>query len=91
MLDGDKGTSFGLIPAWKARIKEDDTGTYVDSKKSNNGYFEAIFIMLGSIRAILSTLQSFYALDSTYTRSRYNLMLLIAVGIDAGDRILPLA
>jgi hypothetical protein len=39
----------------------------------------------------LSTLRPFYALDSTHTRSRYNLTLLIAVGIDAKDRILPLA
>jgi hypothetical protein len=40
---------------------------------------------------MLRTLRPFYALDSTYTRSRYNLTLLIAVGIDAKDYILPLA
>jgi hypothetical protein len=47
--------------------------------------------MLGSIRATLYTLRPFYALDSTYTRSRYNITLLLAVGIDAEDNILPLA
>jgi transposase-like protein len=47
--------------------------------------------MLGSTRATLSTLRPFYALDGTHTRSRYNLTLLIAVGIDGEDRILPLA
>jgi hypothetical protein len=40
---------------------------------------------------MLRTLRPFYALDGTHTRSRYNLTLLIAVGIDAEDRILPLA
>src|SRR5258705_13745454 len=30
-------------------------------------------------------------LDGTHTRSQYNLTLLIAVGIDAEDRILPFA
>jgi len=53
--------------------------------------FEALFVMIGEIRTILPTLRPFYALDGTHTRSRYNLTLLIAVGIDAEDRILPLA
>ena len=47
--------------------------------------------MLGSTRAILHTLQPFYALDGTHTRSRYNLIFLVAVGIDAEDHVLPLA
>jgi hypothetical protein len=92
ILDRDKGASFGLIPAWKARVEEDDdTGTYIDIEISESGRFEAIFVMLGPIRATLSTLWPFYALDGTHTRSRYGLTLLIAVGIDAEDRILPLA
>ena len=92
LLDGDEGASFGLIPAWKAWVEEDDnTGTYIDIKIPESGRFEAIFVMLGSIRAMLSTLWPFYALDGTNTRSRYNHTLLIAVGIDAEGRILPLA
>lgn len=47
--------------------------------------------MLGPIRSIIHLLRPFYALDGTHTRSRYNVTLLIAVGIDAEDRILPLA
>ena len=91
MLNGDKGTSFKLILAWKARVEQNDnTGIYIDIKISESGRFEAIFVMLGLIRATLSTLQPFYTLDGTYTQSRYNLMLLIAVGIDAEDYILPL-
>ena len=58
---------------------------------TDDGRFEPIFVMLGSIRATLNTLRPFYALDGTHTRSRYDLTLLIAVGIDAEDRILPLA
>ena len=92
MLDGDEGASFALIPAWKARVEEDDnTGIYIDIEISESGRFEAIFVMLGSIRATLGTLRPFYALDGTHTRSRYNLTLLIAVGIDTEDHILPLA
>src|SRR3979490_637642 len=58
---------------------------------ADSGRFEAIFVMLGPIRSTLNTLRPFYALDGTHTRSRYNITLLIAVGIDAEDRILPLA
>ena len=47
--------------------------------------------MLGSIRSRIHFLRPFYALDGTHTRSQYNLTLLIAVGIDAEDRILPFA
>ena len=47
--------------------------------------------MLGSIRSRIHFLQPFYAFDSIYTQSQYNLTLLIAVGIDTEDRILPFA
>ena len=53
--------------------------------------FEALFVIIGEIRTSLPTLRPFYTLDGTHTRSRYNLTLLIAVGIDAEGRILPLA
>ena len=61
ILDGDEGISFSLIPAWISRVEEaDDTmGTYIDLKVSDNNRFEAIFVMLGSIRATLSTLRPF--------------------------------
>ena len=45
----------------------------------------------GAVGAILSCLRPFYALDGTHTRSRYNLTLLLAVGIDAEDRAYPMA
>jgi hypothetical protein len=67
------------------------TSPYLDMKLSDDMRFEALFVMIGEIRTILQTLRPFYALDGTHTRSRYNLTLLIAVGIDAEDRILPLA
>jgi hypothetical protein len=92
MLDGDEGSSFSLIPDWCKRVTGDGTtGPYIDMKLSDDMRFEAIFIMIGEIRTPLPTLRPFYALDGTHTRSQYNLTLLVAVGIDAEDRILPLA
>jgi hypothetical protein len=64
------------------------TYTYL---QTNNTRFKALFVSLGTTISILRTLRPFYTLDSTYTRSRYNLTLLIAVIIDAKDYILPVA
>jgi hypothetical protein len=89
-IDGDEGVSFSLIPDWIDRVKEADNSTSIQLKKTHDNRFEAIFVMLGSIRSRIHYLRPFYALDGTHTRSEYNLTLLIAVGIDAEDRILPL-
>jgi hypothetical protein len=92
MIDGDEGASFSLIPDWILQITNADstkmTYTYL---QTSNTRFEALFVSLGSTISMLRTLRPFYALDGTHTRSRYNLTLLIAVGINAEDRILPLA
>jgi hypothetical protein len=94
IIDGDEGASFSLIPDWINRITDSDstesTSTYA-YLQTNNTRFEALFICLGTTISILRTIRPFYALDSTYTRSRYNLTLLITVGINTKDRILPLA
>jgi hypothetical protein len=91
IIDGDKGVSFSLILDWIERVKGADNSTYIRLKTTHESRFEAIFIMLGSIRSRIHLLRPFYALDGTHTRSQYNLILLIAVGIDAEDRILPFA
>jgi MULE transposase domain len=92
ILDGDEGSSFGLILDWCRRIMDDSTTEpYIATKLSADMRFEALFIMIGAVRANLPSLRPFYALDGTHTRSQYNLTLLITVGIDAEDRILPLA
>jgi hypothetical protein len=91
IIDGDEGASFSLILDWIERVKEADNSTYIRLKTTHERRFEAIFIMLGSIRSRIHLLRPFYALDGTHTRSQYNITLLIAVGIDAEDRILPFA
>jgi hypothetical protein len=93
-LDGDEGASFNLIPAWLARIEEEEDETsvsWLDLDITDDRRFQALFVMLGPTRSFLHTIRPFYALDGTHTRSRYNLTLLIAVGLDGEDRILPLA
>jgi hypothetical protein len=91
IIDRDKGASFSLIPDWINCVKKADNSTYIQLKTTYKNQFKALFVMLRSIRSRIHFLQPFYALNSTYTRSQYNLTLLIAVGIDAEDCILPFA
>jgi hypothetical protein len=89
MIDRDEGASFSLILDWILRITKGEMAyAYL---QTNNMRFEALFVSLGTTISMLRTLRPFYDLDGTHTRSRYNLTLLIAVGIDAEDRTLPLA
>jgi hypothetical protein len=89
-INRNEGASFSLIPDWIERVINADNSTYIRLKTTYENQFEAIFIMLGSIRSRIHFLRPFYALDGTHTRSQYNLTLLIAVRIDAEDCILPL-
>jgi hypothetical protein len=79
-LNGDEGASFKLIPAWIESIKTaQEDGFYAAWQSSENGCFEALFVMLGPINIGIQTLRPFYALDGTHTRSRYNLTLRVAI------------
>ena len=91
IIDGDEGISFSFIPDWINQVEKADSSTYIRLEETLDHRFEALFIMLGSIRSKIRLLRPFYALDGTHTRSQYNLTLLIAVGIDAENHILPLA
>ena len=82
-----------MIQAWilylQAIEEAEDTNRYICLETSNR-YFEALFIIFGVVRAILSCIRPFYTLDRIYTRSRYNLILLLTVGINTEDHVYPL-
>ena len=92
-INRNEGVSFSLIPDWIDRVKKADRDnlTYIRLKTTYDNRFEALSVMLRLIRSRLRCLRPFYVLDSTYTRSQYNLTLLITVRIDAENRILPFA
>jgi hypothetical protein len=92
ITDRDEGTRFSLIPDWITQIVDGDSTKIIYTYlQTNNTRFEALFVCLGTTILILQIIRPLYALDGAHTRSRYNLTLLIAVGIDAEDYILPLA
>jgi hypothetical protein len=52
-INGDEGTTFSLIPDWINRLNEVDNSTYIKLQKTQDNRFEALFIMLGTIRSRL--------------------------------------
>ena len=47
-----QGTTFSLIPDWVNRLKEADNSIiYIELQKTQDNRFEALFVMLGSIRS----------------------------------------
>lgn len=90
-ISRNEDTSVSLIPNWIDQVKKADNSTYIRLQITHENQFEALFVMLRSIQGRLHFLQPFYTLDSTRTRSQYTLALLVAVGINAEDHILPFA
>jgi hypothetical protein len=101
ILDGKEEDSFALFPDYLKHLQEADPETYVHLKLNegdgslneaeHKGQFQACFIALGACRHAISQLRQFFAIDGTYTRSKFRMILLILVGIDANNHVIPLA
>jgi len=50
-----------------------------------------VFFAPTSLRYSIKFLRLFTAINSTYTKSKYRIILLVACGIDANDHVVPLA
>jgi hypothetical protein len=92
-LDGDEAEAFAKILALCERIQAADVDNYVfvSWSNGNSGKFQAIFIALASTRNAQWYFCPFIGLDGAHTKSRYRMQLLVACGIDANNRVLPLA
>jgi hypothetical protein len=66
-IDRNEGTSYSFIPDWIDRVEKADERTYIQLKTTHDNRFEALFVMLGSIRSRRRCLWAFYALDGTHT------------------------
>jgi len=61
------------------------------SYDEETGRFEAAAFALSATINACSNIQRFVVLDACHTKSKYLIMLMIAVGIDANDNAIPLA
>jgi hypothetical protein len=92
-LDSDEAEAFVKILALCERIQAVDEDNYLSMSWSNgnSSKFKAIFIALASTRNAQWYFHPFTGLDRAHTKSRYRMQLLVACGVNANDRVLPLA
>jgi hypothetical protein len=84
-IDSNKADCFGQFPAYIKRYKAADNKNYIQLKLSERGNFEAVFFCsIGCIQAA-SQLRLFIAVDGIYTRSKYQMQLIIACSIDTNN------
>jgi len=89
---GDEAENFRRLPTYIKRLQIADPDSCTLIKKDlETKRFQAIFIALGSMIKAARFLRQFFAFDGTHIRTKYNLTLLIVVGVDGEGHILPLA
>jgi len=88
---GDEAKTYKKLPAYCELLQTTDEDSYVILKKHPlTRRFQALFIALGSLYYAIQTVRPFFAFDGTHVRTKYNLTLLIAIGIDGEGHTLPL-
>jgi hypothetical protein len=89
--DSNKTDQFGLLRVYIKQIADTDKGSICTIQHNSNYQFEAIAIAPAATINACSFLRCFVCLDGCHTSSKYHMMLLIAVGMDANSNALPLA
>jgi hypothetical protein len=88
----DEAVSFAKFPAYVEQFQATDPNNYYKIKKhKETSNFQATFFALVGLRHTHISMQSFISINSTHTSSRFQMMLLIASGINANGKTLPLA
>jgi hypothetical protein len=90
-IDGNEAEGFAKFPAYVQAFLDADVDNYCELKTAEDGKFEAAFFAPCGMRYAHLYMRRFIGFDSTHTRSRYCMMLLICARIDANDQVLPLA
>ncbi len=89
-IDSDEADSFARFPAFAERYLAADVDNFCKLEVDENSYFEAFFIAPAGTRYGHWYLRPFIGLDSTHTKSRFRIMLLIACSINTNNEILLL-
>jgi hypothetical protein len=88
----DKAESFAKFPALAERFIAADEYNFCDfSYHANTYYFQAAFFAPGGIQRAGKWMRSFISINGTYIGSKFQMTLLVAVGIDANDETLLMA
>ncbi|XP_077215579.1 uncharacterized protein LOC143850199 [Tasmannia lanceolata] len=95
---GNVEDSYRLLPALIVEMMRTNPGTYMrvfrarDLRPGGDDKFARLFWAFGpSIRSFQRTLRSIVLVDGTHLRGKYLGILLIAVGVDGNNGLVPLA
>ena len=88
----DKAASFAKFPAYRERFLATDLENYCKLVvHQETGNFLGIFFAPIGLWHTHKSLRDFIGIDGTYIASRFRMNLLIASGVDANGKTLPLA
>jgi hypothetical protein len=88
---GDESENFTKFPDYIKRFKDTDPRNFVALDTTAARQFQAAFFCPSGLRAAGLCIRPFTAINRTYTKSRYRIMLLITYGINVNDHVIPLA
>jgi hypothetical protein len=91
-IEGYKADCFARFPAYLQHIANTNNGSLscLLYNEETSRFKATAFAPSTTINACRN-IHKFVALDACYTKSRYLMMLIIVVGIDANDNAIPLA
>jgi hypothetical protein len=88
-IDSDEADCFAKFPAYIERYLAVHPCHYTNLKLLPNRNFEAVFFAPAGCKCACAQIRHILAVDGMYTRSKYRIQLLIAVGINANNNRVP--
>jgi hypothetical protein len=90
-IEGKEADCFAKFPAYIEQLVALDPKNQSALAIDEEDRFEAAAFAPAAMKQAFQWLRPFIALDACHTRSKFRMMLMIAVGIDANDNVLPLS
>ena len=90
-IEGKEADCFALFPAYMQRLEDSDPINQALLVTDEQDHFQAAAFAPAAMKKACRWLRKFVALDACHTRSKFHMMLIIVVGINANDNILPLS
>ncbi|KAE8241166.1 hypothetical protein A4X06_0g7640 [Tilletia controversa] len=86
----DQQREFQYIRAWLARVQEKDPDTII-SHLVEDSRFSGAFLSPGAARLAWNQCKPFIAVDGTFTKNKFGMVLLLATSMDADSNLIILA
>ncbi|KAE8218850.1 hypothetical protein CF319_g7347 [Tilletia indica] len=87
---GDEVGSFKRLPAYVERLQAADPGTHA-VLEVKHGVFERIFVCPGACRLALDKCRHWLAIDATFMKTKYQMRLKLAAGMNGTGSLILLA